>query len=768
MKSGASRVICLSVMACAVAEGLSIHSAHAQTHPQRSATVLEEIVVSARRRQETVQNVPAAISTIGRDELRDLRIGNFGDIAQTAPNLEAQRQFGSASSPFFIMRGVTTGTLSFQADSGIALYIDNVYIGRPAGTAFDIADVERVEVLRGPQGTLFGRNSIGGAINFVTAAPTGRFGVVAEATMGNHGLRSVKGTFNFDEVGGVSSRLTVMRSEQDGYVRNHAKGTRTQFSAPFGTIRAADDFGNEETTAVGLALRYTGIDRVSMDYRFDYTDKDSSQLAPQMIGTYDGTDAFLDSLGATHIGPSRRGSLPLDLMSQAELEVFGHSLTIEWEVNDWLSLKSISSYREFEEKGFGNDIDGGALTADGLGMPGVPFSYISSVQARDQDQWSQELQLVGTHDNFDWILGGFWFSEEGEDNNPVFIGVPFEPGSTYTPGISNGSLFGVPDYFAGTHSAMQNRSRAVYAHLSWYATADLEISGGLRYTRDRRQELVIERAAISNQRFSSKGSNLDGVLSATYTLAPGIQVYGKYSTGYLSGGTLGGVSFDKETIETWEMGLKSDWLQNRLRLNVTAFQSDRDDLQTLTFSPASGTVLINSGDSRQRGIEIEASALPMPGLMLTANYGYLKDDQDTDLRSFAPKHTLYGAVEYDIASFGAMGHLGLRFDARWVDDRYGLLCPAGSSTTPMGCANLAGADRNLDRQSLLKSRWDLGLRMTLADIQLGQRTLGRVSLWGRNLLDNDELEFVRDLENGTVIGTFQPPRSYGVDLSLEF
>src|SRR5690606_28017127 len=161
--------------------------------------------------------------------------------------------------------------------------------------------------------------------------------------------------------------------------------------------------------------------------------------------------------------------------------------------------------------------------------------------------------------------------------------VPFPADEVYEPGVTNGSSFATPDYFAGSNAEIENTSKAVYAHVSWYANSDLELSAGVRYTEDDRKEFIIERAAVSNQRYSASGNNTDGMLSATYTLSPGMQIYAKYSTGYLSGGSIGGISFDKETISSYEAGLKSDWFQDRLRINIAAFHAERKDLQTLTF-----------------------------------------------------------------------------------------------------------------------------------------------------------------------------------------
>lgn len=736
---------------------------------------VEEVIVSARKTDENVQQVPTAITALTANDLSNLKIANISQVGQTVPNLNIQNQFGSASAPQFYLRGVASGSLKFQIDSGIALYIDGVYLGRPAGTAFDLADIASVEVLRGPQGSLFGRNSTGGAINLITAAPTGEFGGHAEVGFGNYGSQRDKITVDLPAYEGLAARLTYLHSELDGHARNTADATY-HLGSPFNRQRTADRFGMDETDSVGLAAQYTGIDDLKVDYRFDYTDKAASQQAAQLIGiTPNGQGAIGAVPSVVPSGSSLQGipsgvhkgresSYGLDFSGESQLRIVGHSLSVEYAINDGFSIKNILAHRSMDEDVGINDVDGGAYTLDG-----VPFGLLSSAQQRDQSQWSDELQFFGSTDRLDWIGGLFWFRERGNDDNPVYIM------SAFAPGAAPASVFGVPEYFAGSNGSIENTSKAVFGHATWHATDDLDLSAGLRYTRDDRHEHVIAAGSVFDQSASVDFHNTDWDVSATYKIDPDINVYGKVSTGYLSGGVVNGNTFEPEKIKSYELGLKSQYFDNRLRFNLTGFYAEREHLQLLQFNDGSntslpaGTFLVDGGKSDQKGVEVEITAAPIDDLTLTANYGHVTDHIDNGLRPQSPKNNAYLAAQYTLFHFDGGTHVDFRVDGSWVDDHYQTACKVGDTATNEGCvaAPPSALADDLDRAATTKASWQVGARLSLVDVPLGGKTKGQVSLWGRNLTDSDEIEFARDVGNA-VVGTYQVPRTYGIDFSADF
>jgi iron complex outermembrane recepter protein len=783
------------VLWAAVTGALGLHAgraAHAQETADAATDVaagarVEEVVVTARRREENLQQVPTAVTAIGAQELADLQISNFGEVGLTVPNLSVQTQFGSGSIAQYALRGQDSGSLSFEADTRIGLYLDGVYLARPTSAVFDLADVCRLEVLRGPQGTLFGRNATGGAINFVTCDPANEFEANAEVGLSNYDGRRFRGTVDFGRHGGFSGRLTYLHNEHEGYVDNTSAGTVTRVGPPFGTITAAKTLGLEDQDAVALSLRYDNDDALQVDYRFDYTDKRNSQLGVQLLGEYGFFNPTFD-LGPTGGAPppetistNRLDRLPLDFSGEGKLEVQGHALTVAYDVSDALTIKNIASYRETEEHTSGNDIDGSSLTDTGilsvlLGIPGPiftlggsgdPFEWISSINVRDQDQFSDELQFIGRTDRLDWIFGLFYFRETGDFDGPVFLFVPFDPSTTYVPGTTNASILGQTDYAAGSRGSATNESKAAYGHLDYRLTDALTLGAGVRYTKDDREEFISAAAAIVEQKFEADFDYTDWDVSLSYAVNDTINLYAKVSTAHLSGGILGGQAFSPEENLSYEVGLKSDLLDDRLRFNAAVFRSEVTDLQSLTFSPSAGTLIVNTGESKQTGFEFELTAMPVEGLTLTANYGYIDISFDTNLRPLAPRSNAYGAVQYDFSRFGNDSHLSLRVDAAWKDDANAGLCPVGATTTPTGCINLAAADLALDEATKMGARTDLGARISLGNIPIGGLT-ARLSIWGRNLLDEDEIEFSRDLSNGTVVGSFQIPRTYGLDVRMDF
>jgi iron complex outermembrane recepter protein len=778
---GATVVIIGSTLT--VAGGPQLATAQQATPAASGGGGIEEVVVTARRREENLQQVPTAVTAIGPEQLQDLRIENFGEIGQSVPNHNIQQQFGSASSPQMFLRGVATGSLKFETDAGVALYVDGVYLGRPAGTAFDIADISRIEVLRGPQGTLFGRNSTGGAINIVTAAPTGQFGVVAEGDLGNFSDRRAKVTINLPDFAGIDARVTYLHEQHNGYVTRSGPVDTYDFAAPFGTVQSANSFGSDNTDAVGVALKYRGGDHFSLDYKFDYTDKTSSQLGAQMLGEYGffNPSTLLPGSNLTTVTPNYQTSLPIDT-SETHLQVQGHSLTGAYEFSPEVTLKNILAYRQFWEGPNFNDIDGNQLRDSGissasLGIPGPPFviggsgnpfAWISSVETRAQHQWSDELQLLGTSGNFDWIAGAFFFKENGWDNNPVFLFVPFAPNKVYSPGITNASILGESDYAAGSNYWVDNKSMAGYLHGTYRFTDQWELSAGARYSKDDRGEHIIQSATISNEAFSKDFSKTVWDASLTYKVTPAVNVYGKVSTGYLTGGVLGGSVFQPETITAYELGLKSDLLDNHLRLNLSVFRDDRKNLQVLTFSDAAGTQLADGGNTTQDGVEIEATYAPIDRLRLSVSYGYLHSENQLNIQSIVPSQNAFGALDWDFARFPSGGGLTAHIDVSWRSNTYGLSCPPGATLSlTKGCTDLAASDPTLNQEALMKGYALLGGRLGYVNIPMGSMT-GEVDLWGQNLLNEHQLEFTRDLGNGTVIGTFQAPRTYGLELKVQF
>jgi iron complex outermembrane receptor protein len=727
-----------------------------------------EIVVTARKREESLQEVPTAITTMNQKVLSDLQVRSFQDIGKMAPNVFLQKQTGEPTGPQFNIRGIAAGSSDFRLDSGVALYIDGVYLGRPSNSAFDMADLQRVEVLRGPQGTLFGRNSTGGAVSFITAGPTKQFGVIAEAGVGNYDKLRGRITVNLPERAGFSARLTYVHDENEGWARNSGPGRTFHYDPPHGNKTSSRTFGANNSESYFAAIRYDGLDKLQLDYKFDFTDWKGSLVAMQLLHS-GAAFSFITNfsnqpaLGGTNVESLQRLTrLPLDGLAPASQQTWGHSLTAKYDLSDAVTLKYIGGLRGFTVHS-SSDLDGNTLF-DPSGN-GNEFQALAAVELKHQQQWSHEIQLIGKSGRLDWVGGLFYFHEKADRNSPVIFAESHVPGARIP-------LINPASYLANALQKLINRSAAAYVHADAEIIAGLELGGGLRYSKDKRTEndLIDAPRADGSPRgkVTATQHHVDYDASAKYKINRDVNVYARYATGFVSGGVLNGNPFRPETVKSVELGLKSELFERHLRFNLALFQAKRMDLQIAGFDPnQGGNILLNAGSDRARGIELETSLRAFDGLTLTANYGFTDVKVSTRVRTYQPRHTAYLAAEYEFHGFGDLLPR-IRVDGQYVSKHYRMQCPIGSTQSPSeGCTNLAAADLVLDRQLTIPSSWLLGARVSVGGFSLG-RMKGEVSVWGKNLTDSDKLEFLFPLFDTWVVGSFQTPRTYGADLRLEF
>ncbi|CAB1369345.1 TonB-dependent receptor [Denitratisoma oestradiolicum] len=738
---------------------------------------LAEIVVTARRKEENLQDVPTSITAIGAKDLADLKIDGLIGVARHIPNVDIRQQAGSmvAVSHF---RGITNSSLNPQVDAGIGIYVDGVYLGRLSATAFDIADLAQVEVMRGPQGTLFGRNSTGGAVNLITTSPSGQFGFHGELGFGNFNDRRQKFSLDLPEWNGLSARVTLGHHQNDGYVRNSAPRNTYHFSDGFDSMTISETGGANDNDLALISLRYAGVPGLKLDYKYDYSKnrmtipyRQSMSLAPQTPPA-----GFVEV--SAPMGFHFMESLPAAFESPSIMKVEGHSITAEYELAPELSAKYIGGFRKFDISYGLDGYYGAGLWSDGIRYwsPGI------SLREEDQHQSSHEFQLLGKRGNLDWIAGLFLFEEKAKLDNPILPGPFFggiAPEVTYT-------LNPDTDYYIGQKVKTDNQSQALYVHGTWHRD-QWDFSGGLRRTWDDRQEHVMAAGHLdlrpwgvpvflpgtNGRDFRYRGSHNDYDLSATYRIAPGMNVYAKYATGFVSGGILQGTAFQPETAKSYEAGFKGSFMDNSLRFNAALYEMKRRDLQIEGFA-ATGYVLQNVGKSRSDGVELELTYVPMEGLTLNGSYGYTRVKTDGQIRTSQPRQTASFGFDYEFQRLANGVRPSFRMDASWRDDIRHLSCPAGLSQVALGCGTLDAygnpeiANPTLDRQAIVKAQTLLSARFTLREIRLGAHGTAAVSLWGRNLLNNDKPDYIYTLGGNNITGTFQQPRTYGIDLSVGY
>ena len=406
----------------AVAAGAALPGmASAQTTEEGArAGGLSEIVVTAQRRSENLQDVPVAVTALDSNTLDNLRVKDVQNLSGLAPNLTIATQ-GIQSIPTISMRGINSGTSDNAVDPKIGIYLDGVYIGRSVGAIFDLADIQQVEVLRGPQGTLFGRNATGGAISLVTAKPTGEFGIKAMASYGNQDSLRLRTTVNLPQMGPLSLKFSYLHDESNGWMKNLAGGQTIDLSLrepSFGTLKYANRLGARNTDAFQGAARLDFGGDVTVDYRFDYTDSKSVGSPVQVLGHTGGLAIMTSPIFALQAltgGITNLGTKPLSRVANATsvqpMTVEGHNLTLTWQASDNFTFKSITGYRKFKQKPNIYDLAGtgglrlsvgqfGAmLLEDEAGIfdpgnaakPNDHFYTLLTARSTSQKQFTQEL-----------------------------------------------------------------------------------------------------------------------------------------------------------------------------------------------------------------------------------------------------------------------------------------------------------------------------------------------------------------------------------------
>jgi iron complex outermembrane receptor protein len=771
------------ILLCTAAAALSHHSASAQQASAPSgAGTLEEIVVTAEKRSENQQVVPVSVTAISPVMLQNARILNAMDLAGTVPNLfimQGASMNGSSSTPWMTLRGIeanNTGTV--QTDSGIGIYVDGVYVARASGQVFDLADVQQIEVLRGPQGTLFGRDSVGGAINFITKDPTGTFGVSEDLSFGNLGEIRNKTRVDFDELAGFRLSLTYLHSQDDGYIKNLDPGHYVDPSKlTFGAVGpglSQRDLGAHDADGFMASLRYDppGIEGLTLKAKLDYTGQYETPPAIQLLDIGAPAVFFYPppyGFGASPPPPSPPGPLhsrgtivvsrtPQDAVSNSQaiqvyLQTYGASLTTTYDLSDNIQLKDIVAYRRLQQS-FASQLDGGNALVDSRGNDFLPFTSIGQV---NQHQLSNEFTLTYKSQWVDVTAGQLYFYEQFHypDGYPVLRSARGGVLPSLNP---DGS-------FVGTISDGNAVSIAEYAQANVHLLDNLDLVAGIRYTRDDKESRYPLTPALTAENIHQRVDWLGGV---NYRPTDNVLVYGKASSGYISGGSYNGVSFGPESMTQFELGEKADLLGKQLRVNTAIFWSDFRHYQTFDFNPLDCNgiqigCIVNAGAERIWGAESEITYVPTDRLILSTNVGYTRYSLDENQNpsaipeNHAPKLSFGVSGDYTFDEIS-----GMTPSARLEVNYIGLI--DWGPTAPGAFA----PGVHLLESYKTPEQVILNARVSLADIPMGP-VEGKISLWGKNITNT---QYFSEILPGSVIGfvdgNISPPATYGVDLSFKW
>ncbi len=640
---------------------------------ESSSLELEEVTVTARKIEESAQSIPIAITAISAEQLANSTIRNITDLNGFAPNVQISEDGGRAGGGGSIaIRGISpTRTDDNSFDAPIGVMIDGIYLGSLAGQVLENFDLERIEIMRGPQGTLFGKNTVGGVIHVVRSRPTGEFGGGFKATVGNDGQQELRAVMNMSLIEDtLAAKFFATTIQDDGYMKNVTIGGNT----------AEKDYMN-----YGLTFLWTPADKFEAIFTIEKF-KDESLLNAYQTNynvaagvippptdpnesDYSGGFAACTSYApsicrTTTKTPSVSEN---DKRNDAELDIDAYTLNMRYDLSNNLTLVSVTGYRDmFEYRIF--DFD--ASAAD----------YITIERWNDYDQFSQELRIDGSWDNLtltsgvyywqsefdqDWVTGDFFWSSlfGGVGATPALWGAcqvgAFAPIYCDT-GIPGGIPFGQV-ITQILYETQETTSVAVFAQADWTFAEDWTVTAGLRWTEEekvfRAGQAYLSNVERQRERNFPEYADLDNTwtelspkLGLTYQLNEDTIIYGSYAEGFHSGGFFGvnqntrdfiRDQYDPEFAKSFEFGFKSRLLNNRMQLNLTAFYNDFEDKQesSVQVDPDTKTVATtfdNVASAIYKGFELEAQYVVSENLRVFFNYGYLDaeyEDFFTDINA---------------------------------------------------------------------------------------------------------------------------------------
>jgi iron complex outermembrane receptor protein len=739
-----TRALSLALFATASSAAWAQGAPNAAEEEARSGGIAE-IVVTAQKREENLQDTPISIVALGSDQLEQKGVSSLNDLFTGAiPSLRISPFLGRASAVSIGMRGlVPVDATQVTRDPTVGIYIDSVYVGRVSGLGMELSDIERIEVLRGPQGTLFGRNTIGGAVSVVTKKPTGEFGVDVKGGIGNYDFRSVAAHINLPRIAGVAIKFDGLYQDRGGLVLNPDPNLLDH--------AAIRKFGFKATAL------WEPADNVSILYSYDVShDKSTSGYADitDTVQPAANIPAFL-KLNEGRVRTARIG-LPAYRNPQ---RARGHSLVAEWDVTDNMTIRSITAWRDL--KSIQRDQDNGSLSVWG---PNRLFGRLSYARV-DQNQFSQEIQFVGDAGDFKYVFGGYYFNENGADEATAYFTARLNAannGIVLLPEpVVNHASGRTPD-----RSARANvKSKALFGQVTWSPSAllGLHVTAGARYTDDHKDGLLTAINGVDpNKNFTFDSSRVDPMATIAYDFSNDINAYVKVSRAYRAGGantrSFNMTKFGEEELVAWEAGLKADLFDRHVRLNLAAYTSTLSQQQVDFINPAnpSNTETRNAPEKRKiKGVEVDLTVAPVAGLLLGANYVYT-DAPTTPVTNpftlaiqdvssaFTAKHAVTLSADYTFPRF-SFGELRVHFDGNSAGNYI------SNNTVPY----------KSDSAFLINGR------LTLGDIDVGGGTFD-IALWGKNLT-NANYNYFDWRQPGTSTSTrYNDPRTYGIEARARF
>ena len=655
--------------------------------PVHAASFLEEIIVTAQKREQSLQDVGVSVTAFDASQMRELGITNATDIGDVTPGVLFTKTSSSSALSALSIRGIAQSDFSLNQEAPNAIYLDEVYISSPGAAAFALYDLNRIEVLRGPQGTLFGRNATGGLAHYITERPTDEFEAYLEAGTGSESQVKVEGAISGPLSDRVRGRLAASYESIDGWWKNHNPGV--------------DDFYDQETRGVRAQLEFDVTDNLIARFTASYDERPETQ-----VGTYKIENFYIDANGqparqppdldAYGTGPGNNIIGYRDTFSSGpensaegygtdEAERVSSSLALEWHLES-ISISSLTNYTSFESD-YLEECDGS------------PIDYCSATNAQEMTQWSQELRAHGEQNGLNWTVGFYYLNIDQEE---IEIGFDFP--------LLSGSDFAFDD---SNIVEQETDSFSLFGQVEFELTPEFLLTVGLRYTYDEKEfdskvffnelgngyeggtgsTVFIPPLLVYDFSTETVGSDADiddslwsGKVQIDYSPNEDTLIYAGVSRGVKGAGfntnigaslTIEETPFDSESVYAYEIGSKLDLLEKSLRLNSSIYYYDYSDYQGFAFNGLQGVV--GNYDGTFYGFEVEAVASLPFDTQAILGVSYI----DTELEDvptaysgvrdqealLAPEWTANGSIFKSIAVGDDL--ISINWNFTYVDEQYG-------------------------------------------------------------------------------------------------
>ena len=739
---------------------------------------MDEVVVSAQKRTQRIQDVPMAISAISGQALEDRKIEGAADLQGSVPNLNVVAAPVSGLIAATSIRGLGTGQPSIWMDPAVGMYVDGVFVGKNQGALLDMLDLERVEVLRGPQGTLFGRNTLGGAVNFVTRKPSGQFSGNVGVEMGNYGRMVQRLSVDTPKTQeGLSFTIAARQEKQDGWLNNPTAGTK---------------WGNRDRNGFKINALLEVSRDTQLTYSYDQSTINETTTPMSLISktgycsyvTVSGCfPAFFNpGLGAA-INSAVQAGVPTSTSSTLppiqNLKVNGHTWGFETALDSNKKLKYIGSARSMTYRDQG-DYDGSAA------------NVFTGKRATEYSTLSHELQLTGTAKDINYVTGLYYFKDNGNTIQDQIGGFfSFNPAAP----MQRQTNFGL-----GTEA------KAIFGQLDYALSKDLTLTGGLRYTTEEKTGSIwrtglgvypgatpawtagLEPGAVNAK---ATFSSMTPTLALSQKINGNDMVFGRIAKGFKSGGfpleavgtnTAGTIAaattpFEPEKSTSYEVGYKG--ANGAASYAATAFLTKLTN-QQISYLPVGSTspTVTNAGASTYKGFELEGAVRVTKDTKVQASYGYLKAQFDSFMAAgiansgamvdaasnlvvgYAPKNTLNMNVESRLANT-SLGRLKGMVEYRYVSSYYNY--PANvSMTAPNAIPGNYAPDSKMPALGIVNAR------LTLDQIKVGGPGQMDVSLWVRNWANKQTMQNMMDVSGYYQVGYWSAPRTAGITANYKW